>query len=502
VSGDRAVVIGSGFGGLAAAVRLRKRGYRVTVLEALDQPGGRARVFRRGGFTFDAGPTVITAPYLLEELFALVGRRMRDYVELVPVDPFYRILFPDGSTFDYVGDEERLLAQIRAISPRDVDGYRRFAAHAERIFDVGFTRLADEPFHRARDMVGVLPDMVRLGSHRTVYGMVSRYIRDERLRQAFTFEPLLVGGSPFSTTAIYLLIHWLERKWGVHFARGGTAAIVAALVRLLEEIGVELRLETPVEQIEVVGGRVRGVRTEGGERIAADIVVSNADPSRVYGRMIAPEHRRHNTDRAIRRKRQSISLFVAYFGSPRQYPELAHHTIVLGERYRGLLDDIFRRKVLADDFSLYLHAPTRTDPSLAPEGTECFYVLSPVPNNRSGIDWSREAEPYFERIREQLESRLLPALGESPVEPFFLTPDDFEHTLRSEDGAAFGPEPILTQSAYFRYHNRSPDVDGLYFVGAGTHPGGGVPGVLCSAKVLDRIVPPPTAGGARPRSAA
>jgi phytoene desaturase len=502
VSGDRAVVIGSGFGGLAAAVRLRKRGYRVTVLEALDQPGGRARVFRRGGFTFDAGPTVITAPYLLEELFALVGRRMRDYVELVPVDPFYRILFPDGSTFDYVGDEERLLAQIRAISPRDVDGYRRFAAHAERIFDVGFTRLADEPFHRARDMVGVLPDMVRLGSHRTVYGMVSRYIRDERLRQAFTFEPLLVGGSPFSTTAIYLLIHWLERKWGVHFARGGTAAIVAALVRLLEEIGVELRLETPVEQIEVVGGRVRGVRTEGGERIAADIVVSNADPSRVYGRMIAPEHRRHNTDRAIRRKRQSISLFVAYFGSPRQYPELAHHTIVLGERYRGLLDDIFRRKVLADDFSLYLHAPTRTDPSLAPEGTECFYVLSPVPNNRSGIDWSREAEPYFERIREQLESRLLPGLGESPVEPFFLTPDDFEHTLRSEDGAAFGPEPILTQSAYFRYHNRSPDVDGLYFVGAGTHPGGGVPGVLCSAKVLDRIVPPPTAGGARPRSAA
>jgi phytoene desaturase len=502
VSGDRAVVIGSGFGGLAAAVRLRKRGYRVTVLEALDQPGGRARVFRRGGFTFDAGPTVITAPYLLEELFALVGRRMRDYVELVPVDPFYRILFPDGSTFDYVGDEERLLAQIRAISPRDVDGYRRFAAHAERIFDVGFTRLADEPFHRARDMVGVLPDMVRLGSHRTVYGMVSRYIRDERLRQAFTFEPLLVGGSPFSTTAIYLLIHWLERKWGVHFARGGTAAIVAALVRLLEEIGVELRLETPVEQIEVVGGRVRGVRTEGGERIAADIVVSNADPSRVYGRMIAPEHRRHNTDRAIRRKRQSISLFVAYFGSPRQYPELAHHTIVLGERSRGLLDDIFRRKVLADDFSLYLHAPTRTDPSLAPEGTECFYVLSPVPNNRSGIDWSREAEPYFERIRESLESRLLPGLGESPVEPFFLTPDDFEHTLRSEDGAAFGPEPILTQSAYFRYHNRSPDVDGLYFVGAGTHPGGGVPGVLCSAKVLDRIVPPPTAGGARPRSAA
>lgn len=491
MSGERAVVIGSGFGGLAAAVRLRVRGYRVTVLEALDQPGGRARVFREGGFTWDAGPTVITAPYLLDELFALAGRRMRDYVDLVPVDPFYRILFADGSTFDYVGDEARLLAQIEVLSPRDVDGYRRLAAHAERIFDVGYTRLADQPFDRVRDMLRVLPAMARLGSHRTVHGLVSHYIRDERLRRALTFEPLLVGGNPFTTTSIYLLIHWLERKWGVHFARGGTASIVAALVRLLEEIGVELRLESPVEEIEVAGGRVRGVRTGAGERLAADVVVSNADPSRVYRSMIAPEHRKRNTDRAIRRKRQSMSLFVAYFGSRRQYPELAHHTIVLGDRYAGLLDDVFRRKVLAKDFSLYLHAPTRTDPSLAPEGNECFYVLSPVPNTRSGIDWSREAEPYFERIREALERRLLPGLGESPVRPFFLTPDDFEHTLRSEDGAAFGPEPILTQSAYFRYHNRSPDVAGLYFVGAGTHPGGGVPGVLCSAKVLDRVVPPP-----------
>lgn len=491
MSANRAVVIGSGFGGLAAAVRLRKRGYRVTVLEALDQPGGRARVFRTGGFTFDAGPTVITAPYLLEELFALVGRSMRDYVRLVPVDPFYRMIFADGSSFDYVGDEERLLAQVAAISRRDVDGYRRLAAHAERIFDVGFTRLADQPFHRASDMLRVLPDMLRLGSHRTVYSLVAHYIRDERLRQAMTFEPLLVGGNPFSTTSIYLLIHWLERKWGVHFALGGTASIVAALVRLLGELGVELRLSTPVEEIEVANGRAVAVRTASGERIPADVVVSNADPSRVYGRMIAPRHRRRHTDRALRRTRHAMSLFVAYFGSQTQFPMLAHHTVVFGERYQGLLDDIFRRKVLADDFSLYLHAPTRTDPSLAPAGHECFYVLSPVPNTRSGIDWSRQAQPYFERIRESLERRLLPGLGESPVKPFFLTPDDFEHTLRSEDGSAFGPEPILSQSAYFRFHNRSPDVDGLYFVGAGTHPGGGVPGVLCSAKVLDRIIPPP-----------
>jgi phytoene desaturase len=487
---QRAVVIGTGFGGLAAAIRLHKKGYEVTVLEALDQPGGRARVFRREGFTFDAGPTVITAPYLLEELFELVGRSMDDYLTLVPVDPFYRILFHDGGTFDYVGDEERLIAQIEALSPGDVDNYRRLAAHSERIFDVGYTQLADKPFDRPSDMLRVLPAMARLGSYRTVYGMVAKYIRDERLRQALTFEPLLVGGNPFSTTSIYLLIHWLERKWGVHFAMGGTTSIVAALVKLMGELGIDLRLNSPVEQIEVVNGRTTAVRTERGERIPADIVVSNADPSMVYTTMLAAKDRPHHSDGAVKRKRQSMSLFVAYFGSRRQFPQLAHHTILLGPRYKGLLDDVFSRKKLADDFSLYLHAPTRTDPSLGPDGCETFYVLSPVPNNRSGIDWSREAEPYFERIHSALEQRLLTDVGESPVKPFFLTPDDFEHTLRSRDGAAFGPEPILTQSAYFRYHNRSEDVQGLYFVGAGTHPGGGVPGVLCSAKVLERVVPP------------
>jgi phytoene desaturase len=487
----RAVVIGSGFGGLAAALRLRAMGYAVTVLEALDQPGGRARVFERDGFTFDAGPTVITAPYLLEELFALSGREMADYVELMPVDPFYRVMFDDGSRFDYVGDEARLLAQIEAFEPRDVDGYRRLAAHAERIFDVGYTRLADRPFDRMADMVRVVPEMVRLGSHRSVHSLVARYIRDERLRQLLTFEPLLVGGNPFTTTSIYLLIHWLERKWGVHFARGGTTSIVRALVRVLEEQGVEVRLGTPVAEVEVRGGRAAGVRTEDGAFLPAEVVVANADPSYVYTRMVAPRHRKTHTDRAVGRKRQSMSLFVAYFGSRKRYAELAHHTILLGPRYRELLRDVFSRRVLAHDFSLYLHAPTRSDPALAPPGHEAFYVLSPVPNNRSGIDWSREAGPYFDRIVAALEARLLPGLRENLVSPSFMTPHDFEHTLRSVDGAAFGPEPVLRQSAYFRYHNRSGDVPGLYFVGAGTHPGGGVPGVLCSAKVLERVVPRP-----------
>jgi phytoene desaturase len=493
----RAVVIGSGFGGLAAAVRLRARGYDVTVLEALDQPGGRARVFRQDGFSFDAGPTVITAPYLLDELFALVGRDARDYFTLVPVDPFYRILFHDGSAFDYVGDDDRLMEQIAAFNPRDVDGYRRLVEHARRIFDVGYVQLADRPFTHARDMMRVLPQMLRLGSHRSVYDVVASHIRDERLRQAFSFEPLLVGGDPFRTTSIYLLIHWLERKWGVHFAMGGTTSIVHGLVRLLGEIGADVRMNAPVARILVQGGRTIGVELENGDVIPADVVVSNADPSYVYRHMVdEPYLRRHNM-RRVSRVRQSMGLFVAYFGTSRMYEDVKHHTIVMGPRYRGLLDDIFRRRVLADDFSLYLHAPTRTDPSLAPAGHEGFYVLSPVPNNRSGIDWAAEGDRYFDTIMAELERRVIPGARASLVTSRFMTPNEFEHDLRSVDGSAFGPEPVLTQSAYFRYHNVSEDVRGLYFVGAGTHPGGGVPGVLCSAKVLDRVVPAPAMNGAR-----
>jgi phytoene desaturase len=488
---DPAVVIGSGFGGLAAAIRLRARGHRVVLLEAMDQPGGRAAVFRRDGFTFDAGPTVITAPYLLHELFELAGRDSRDYFELVPVDPFYRVEFPDGSRFDYVGDEERLIAQIAALSPNDVDGYRRLAAHAERIFDVGYTQLSDVPFGRAADMLRVLPAMLRLGNHRSVYDQVAKYIQDERLRQVFTFEPLLVGGNPFRITSIYLLIHWLERKWGVWFAKGGTTSIVHGLVKLLDEMGVEMHFGTPAERIETRGGRAVAVHA-GGRRIAASMVVANADPTQVYGSLLAPEERNWRTRAALKTRRYSMGLFVGYFGTKKQYPELAHHTILMGPRYKGLLDDIFDRKVLAKDFSLYLHAPTRTDPSLAPPGCETFYVLSPVPNLQSGIDWDEAGPEYFERILAHLERTLLPGLRNSLVTSFHLTPTYFRDTLRSTHGAGFGIEPRLTQSAYFRYHNQSPHVGGLYFVGAGTHPGAGVPGVLSTAKVLERIMPAPT----------
>ncbi len=483
------IIIGSGFGGLAAAIRMRAMGYPVTVLEARDQPGGRASVFERDGYTFDAGPTVITAPYLFDELFALVGRRREDYFELDPVDPFYRVSFPDGSHFDYTNDEERLLAQIAAFNPADVDGYKRLYEHAQEIFSIGYEQLADVPFDRLTDMLRIAPEMIRLQNWRSVYGLVAKYIEDDRLRQVFTFQPLLVGGNPFNVTSIYLLIHALERKWGVHFARGGTGAIVDGMVQLLDDIGVDLRLNTPVVDIEVDRGRAVAVHTEQGERLECAFVVSNADPSFVYKNLVHARHRRKNTDRRVGRVKQSMGLFVAYFGTDKKFEEIEHHTIVLGPRYKELLTEIFDKKVLAEDFSLYLHRPTKTDPSLAPEGHDAFYVLSPVPNNHSGIDWHSQAEAYLERILAHLEERHMPGLREHVTVNFTVTPDYFEHELRSVAGAGFGPEPRLTQSAWFRYHNRSEDVQGLYFVGAGVHPGAGVPGVITSAKVLEKVVP-------------
>ncbi len=485
------IVIGAGFGGLAAAVRLRAMGHPVVVLEANEQAGGRASVFRQDGFTFDAGPTVITAPYLLDELFTALGRDPRDYFTLDAVDPFYRVLFHDGGHFDYVGDDERLLSQIAAISPRDVDGYRALLKQAQDTFDVGYTRLADQPFSRVSDMLRVVPDMVKLGSWRSIYGMVAKHIHDERLRQVLTFEPLLIGGNPFTAPSIYLLIHWLERKWGVWFPRGGTGAVVNALVKLLEEVGVEVRTNSPVTRIRVEGGRAAGVELADGTVIEAAGVVCNGDPSFTYTNLIDPEHRRTWTDRKVARVRQSMSLVVTYFGTEGTWPELAHHTIVMGPRYEGLLDDIFHKRKLVDDMSLYIHAPTRTDKSLAPEGKECFYVLSPVPNQLSGVNWESEQARYEDKILANLESRLLPGLRERITTRFTVDPRYFEGRLRTRDGAAFGPEPRLEQSAWFRYHNESEDVAGLFFVGAGTHPGAGVPGVLNSAKVLERVVAAP-----------
>ncbi len=488
MSTAKAVVIGSGFAGLASAVRLRMKGYDVTVLEKNPDAGGRARRFVKDGLNFDAGPTVITAPYLLEELFTLARRDYRDYFQLVPVDPFYRVNFTDGKEFDFVGDEERLLAQIAQFNPQDVEGYKKLYAHASEIFDIGYTRLADQPFFSIGDMMRVLPDMLRLQNYRSAYGLVAKYLKSPHLRQVFTFEPLLVGGNPFTTSSIYLLIHVLERKWGVHFAKGGTYSIIQGLCRLLEELGVGVHFNAEVENIEVKNGAVEAVRCKGGARFPAQVVVANSDPTHTYLNLLDAQHLRYNTPRSVRRKKQSMSLFVAYFATNVEYPNLAHHTIVLGQRYRELLRDIFTDYHLSNDFSLYLHAPKRTDRTMYPDGVDGFYVLSPVPNKLSGVNWQEEGPVYMEKVLDHLSERLMPKLQENLRTQFYITPDYFEKVLNSPQGTAFSIEPLLTQSAYFRYHNRSQDVGGLYFVGAGTHPGAGIPGVLNSARLVDNLI--------------
>jgi phytoene desaturase len=487
----RVVVIGSGFGGLAAAIRQQAKGYEVTLLEMRDRPGGRAYVYEDQGFTYDAGPTVVTIPFIFEELAQVAGKRLEDYVKLVPCDPCYRIRFPDGAVFDYRADQTALEAEIARFNPDDVAGYRRFMEYSKRVFDRGFTDLSDHSFHSIWEMVKVAPDLLRLRADQSVFSRVSSFIKDPRLRQVFSFEPLLIGGNPLRASAIYSMIHYLEKTWGVHFAMGGTGALVNGLVRMFTDIGGRFELNARAEEIVVEGGRVEGVRTADGRWFPAEVVISNGDVANTYRKLVAARHRRKWTDRRLERMRYAISLFVVYFGTNRTYDHLAHHTIVLGPRYEGLLKDLFDRRIVAKDFSLYLHAPTRTDPSLAPPGHEGFYVLSPVPHLGGGQDWDAIKEEYADRILASLEQEdLIPDLRKNLVSKIIFTPQDFHDDLDAYLGSAFQFEPTLTQSAWFRPHNRSEDVGGLYFVGAGTHPGAGLPGVVCSAKVLDRFLPP------------
>jgi phytoene desaturase len=488
-----AVVIGSGFGGLAAAVRLGARGYRVTVLEKLDAAGGRAYVFRQDGFTFDAGPTIITAPYLLEELWQVAGKRLADDVDLRPVDPFYKIRFDDGETLSCHADLDAMRAEVARISPEDADGFDRFIRDSEKIYDIAFTQLVDQPFHKLGTLLKSVPDLVRLQGYRTVYRKVSDYFRHPKLRVAFSFHPLLIGGNPLTTTAYYCLIAHLERTHRVHYAMGGMGALVQGLVGLIQGLGGTMRYEAEVARIEVANGRATGVTLASGETIGADVVVSNADVGWTYSKLLGHHKRKRWTDAKVAKARYSMSLFVWYFGTSKRFDSVYHHTMVLGPRYEALLKDIFSKKTLSEDFSLYLHRPSMTDPSLAPPGCDSFYVLAPVPNLGSGTDWAAQAEPYRAAIQQRLEQTVLPGLGEHIVTSRVLTPQDFRDRLLSVNGAAFSLEPQLFQSAWFRPHNVSEEVAGLYLVGAGTHPGAGVPGVICSAKILDEVVPAPGA---------
>ena len=486
----KVVVIGCGFGGLGAAARIAAHGYDVEIFEKRDKPGGRGYVYEINGFKFDGGPTVVTAPFMFDDIFALAGRRREDYVRFVPCDPFYRIYDHTGRHFDYNGDTDSILDQIEQWNPADKDGYRRLMERTQPIFEKGFVELADKPFLKVTDMLHIAPDLIRLQSYKTVYAYVSQFIEHDFLRRCFSFHPLLVGGNPFTTTSIYTKIHYLEREWGVHFALGGTGAIVDALVRLVEELGGKLHLNSEVERILVEGGRAVGVRLADGSEHRADHVISNAEAAYTYTQLIPAEHRRRNSDARYRRTQYSMSLFVIYFGTKRRYLDsgLAHHNIILGQRYKDLLDDIFRRKILADDFSLYLHMPTITDPSLAPDGCEAFYVLSPVPHLGADVDWTQAAKPYRDSIMQFLEDNYLPDLQENIVAEHYIDPLHFRDTLNSYLGSAFSVEPIFRQSAWFRPHNRSEDIEELYLVGAGTHPGAGLPGVLSSSKIAESLI--------------
>tara|TARA_B110000503_G_scaffold62179_2_gene98529 strand:+ start:460 stop:1986 length:1527 start_codon:yes stop_codon:yes gene_type:complete len=482
------LVVGGGFGGIASALRSRALGHEVTIVDRLSRLGGRAQVFEREGFKHDAGPTVITAPFLFEELFALFDCELADYVTIVPLDTWYEFYFDDGQTFSYKGDIEHTYSEIARFNEKDVEGYKALLRLSKSIFEVGFEQLSASPFTSFSTMLKQVPALLKLKSYHTVYGLVSRFIKDEHLRKVFSVHPLLVGGNPYTTTSIYTLIHYLERKWGVHFCMGGTGALVDALSRLMVEQGITVKLETDVTAIRIENGRARGVDTATGDFIAADNVVFNGDAPYAYKHLLPTNLRRQRIRRPDKLTKYSMGLFVLYFGSRKAYPDIAHHTIWLGPRHKELLKDIFDNHVVPEDFSLYLHRPTATDASFAPEGCESFYALCPVSNLQSNTDWSVEGPRLRDRIVEALERTILPGLEATICADFYMTPEDFKDQYKSEFGAGFSIQPILSQSAYFRYHNRDPEVSNLYFTGAGTHPGAGLPGVVSSAKVVEALL--------------
>ncbi|MCA1652870.1 MAG: phytoene desaturase [Sphingomonadales bacterium] len=482
------MIIGAGFGGLALAIRLQSAGVATTIVEARDKPGGRAYHWHRDGHVFDAGPTVITDPDCLRRLWSLSDQNMADDVELVPVTPFYALDWPDGTRFDYSNDDAELFAQIAALNSADVEGYRRFLAYADGVYREGYLKLGTKAFLKIGDMLRAAPALARYQAWRSVYSTVSSFVQDEHLRQALSFHTLLVGGNPMTCSSIYALIHKLERDGGVWFAKGGTNRLVAGMVALFERLGGTIRLGDPVEAIEVVGDRARAVRTRSGWRADADAVATNGDVLHSYN-LIEGSHRGSARAKALRRKRWSPSLFVLHFGLDGIFPEIPHHMILFGPRYKGLLGDIYERGRLTPDPALYLHHPTATDPSMAPPGCSTFYALAPVPHlGKANIDWETDRNQYAETILDTLEARLIPDIRSRIRTRFHYSPADFKGDLAAHLGSAFSLEPVLTQSAWFRTHNRDDKIGNLYFVGAGTHPGAGIPGVVASAEATARLM--------------
>ncbi len=483
------IIIGSGFGGIAAALRLKAKGHNVTLIEKHNDLGGRARVFKRNGFIYDGGPTVITAPYLINELFELFNKDSKDYIKLQPLKTWYQFVFEDKSRFNYSGNETEMKNQINKINTDDVEGYSKLVNFTKKIFDKGFTELSDVPFDKPFVMMQQLPALLKLKSYKSVYSLVSSFIKNEKLRRMLSMHPLLVGGNPFTTTSIYGLILYLEKKWGIHYSMGGTGKIISGLEKLMKEVGIEIIKGHEVKKIMLDHKKIIGVTLDNKENINANYIICNADPPAVYDNLLnLNKNNPFLFNWKKNRMEYSMGLFVYYFGTKKIYNDVEHHTIKFGNKYKEHLEDIFDNKKLNNDISYYLHRPSATDKSMAPEGHDCFYVLVPVPNNQSNIDWKVEGEKMKNLVIEKMENDLMPNLKENIVEDFYLTPDYFENDLNTKYGSGFSIQPKFTQSAYFRFHNKSEIYDGLYFVGAGTHPGAGVPGVLSSAKVLDKII--------------
>jgi phytoene desaturase len=482
------VIIGAGFGGLAAALRMRAKGFDVTLVEKHSDLGGRARVFKKDKFIYDGGPTVITAPYLFDELFSLFNKKISDYVKIVPLDLWYRFVFSDGETFDYNGNDKSMEEQIKKFSSQDYNGYKKLVNFTEKIFNKGFSDLSDKPFNNLIFMLKQVPALLKLKSYKSVYSLVSNYISNEKLRRVFSMHPLLVGGNPFTTTSIYTLILFLEKKWGIHYSMGGTGSVVNALEKLMNEENIKIIKNAEVTEIITENKDVKAIRINDSEVISCDYMICNSDPPNVYKNLIKSKNNYSFLfKQKMKRMDYSMGLFVYYFGSKKKYKDVAHHTIYFGKSYESHLDKIFEKKTLSDDLSYYLHRPSATDSSMAPDGKDAFYVLVPVPNNLSKINWVNEGDKFKNLVLDKMDKSVLPGIKENVVSDFYLTPDYFEKDLATLHGSGFSIQPKFSQSAYFRFHNQSEIFKNLYFVGAGTHPGAGMPGVLSSAKVLDKL---------------
>jgi phytoene desaturase len=485
----RIAIIGSGFGGLAEGIRLQARGYEVTIYEKRSKVGGRAYQLKRKGYTFDMGPSLITAPFIIENVFESAGKRMDSYIEIKRLNPFYRIYFHDKSYMDYNDNPTMMKAELAKFNTSDAANYDRFFEDVKPIYDAIITEgLGGTAFSSWKSFLKFVPRAVKLGGFLPVYSFVSKYFRDERNRFAFSFHPLFIGGSPFRAPSIYAMIPYLERAAGVWYSQGGMYSLVQAFEKVFLELGGIIKTNSEVDQIIVENGLAKGIRV-GQQEILVDAVVSNGDVPFTYKNLIAPEHRKKWNNAAIDRLHITMSCFLLYIGTRKQYPELKHHTLILSQRYRELVSDIFDKKILADDFSMYLHVPTRSDASMAPPGCESMYLLVPVPHLGGKIAWKGAAEPFKEKILDFLENDFgMKDLRENIEILEMFTPLDFESQLNSYLGNAFAIEPRLTQSAVFRPHNKAEDIERLYFVGAGTHPGGGVPGVLLSAEATEKCI--------------